>query len=66
MITNFKLIPFFNKSQNFVQNKQKPKNPYAMSCVLLLSELLKVTEFLNLYLSLLFGLVLGSLLSQVG
>ena len=32
MISNFKLIPNFNISQNFVQNVQKQKNTFVLSC----------------------------------
>ena len=32
MISKFKLIPNFNISQNFVQNVQKQKNTFVLSC----------------------------------
>ena len=32
MISNFKLFPNFNISQNFVQNVQKQKNTFVLSC----------------------------------
>ena len=31
MISNFKLFPYFNISQNFVQNVQKQKKNYVLS-----------------------------------
>ena len=33
MIFNFKLFPYFNISQNFVQNVQKQKNTFVLSWV---------------------------------
>ena len=33
MISNFKLFPNFNISQNFVQNVQKQKNTFVVSCI---------------------------------
>ena len=32
MISNFKLLPNVNISQNFVQNVQKQKNTFVLSC----------------------------------
>ena len=34
MISNFKVFPNFNISQNFVQNVQKQKNTFVLSCIL--------------------------------
>ena len=33
MISNFKLFPYFNISQNFVQNVQKQKKTSVLSCL---------------------------------
>ena len=33
MISKFKLFPNFNISQNFVQNVQKQKNTFVLSCL---------------------------------
>ena len=32
MVSNFKIIPYFNILQNFVQNVRKPKSPSILTC----------------------------------
>ena len=45
MISNFKLFPNVNISQNFVQNVQKQKNTFVLSCFLYFCHWLQ--NFLN-------------------
>ena len=43
MISNFKLFPNFNISQNFVQNVQKQKNTFVVSCVHIFRKVVEVS-----------------------
>ena len=47
MISNFKLFPNFNISQNFVENAQKQKNTFVLSWLFQMLTALHVIIFLN-------------------